>query len=50
MLISLSAFVNIVSIGSSGSPVLPSRDWECNEFCYIATRGGGCCAFTPQLV
>ena len=43
------SFVSILStlpaIGSSGSPVLPSSDRECNEFCYIATRGRGLLCF-----
>jgi len=50
MLISCQHLSTLPVIGSSGSPVLPSSDWECNEFCYISTWGGVCCAFAPQFV
>jgi len=44
----------LVWLLSSGSPVLTSSDWKCNEiavaFCYIATRGRGLLCFAPQLV
>ena len=33
------------AIGSSGTPVLPFSDRECNELCYIATRGRGLLCF-----
>jgi len=50
MLISLSALSTLPAIGSSSSPVLPSSDWECNEFLLHRKRGRGLFVFAPELV
>ena len=45
----------LVWLWSSGSPVLPPSDWECNEiavlaFIYVVARGRGLLCPAPQLV